>query len=162
MLYKQNENMECNEMFRILVDADGCPVSNIVGKVAEEIGIEVVFYCDMNHEMHVSYGQVIRITPGVDAVDFAIISALKQGDIIITQDYGVAAMALGKKARALHQNGKEYTRDNIDQMLFERHLRKKARRSGKRISGKEPHKRTPEMDRQFEDKLRGVIAQLLG
>lgn len=146
------------QTFRILVDADGCPVTKIVAKVAEEHQIEVLFFCDMNHELQVIYGQIKKVASGRDAVDFAMMSALKQGDIVITQDYGVAAMALGKKARALHQNGKEYTNDNIDQMLFERHLRQKARRSGKRINGKGPQKRTPEIDRQFENKLRSVIA----
>ncbi len=147
-------------MFRILVDADGCPVSNIVAKVAKENEIEVLFYCDIHHEMQVNYGQVIRITPGVDAVDFAIISTLKRGDIVVTQDYGVAAMALGKKAIALHQNGWEYTNQNIDQKLFERHILKKARRSGKHIGGKGPKKRTIEMDVQFEKKLREIILYL--
>lgn len=150
-----------NQTFRILVDADGCPVTKIVAKVAEEYQIEALFFCDTNHELQVTYGQIKKVASGRDAVDFAIISASKEGDIVITQDYGVAAMALGKKARALHQNGKEYTNDNIDQMLFERHLRQKVRRSGKRINGKGPQKRTPEMDRQFEDKLRSVIAQLI-
>lgn len=150
-----------SEKFRVLVDADGCPVTKIVARVAKEYEIEALFYCDTNHELHVDYGQVLRIPPGRDAVDFAMISALNKGDIVITQDYGVAAMALGKKAKALHQNGKEYTSENIDQMLFERHLRKKARRSGKRISGKGPQKRTLEMDKQFENTLRNVIVKLM-
>lgn len=150
-----------SEKFRVLVDADGCPVTKIVARVAKEHGIEAYFYCDTNHELNVNYGQVVRIAPGRDAVDFAMISALKKGDIVITQDYGVAAMALGKQASALHQNGKEYTSENIDQMLFERHMLKKERRSGKRINGKGPKKRTAEMDLQFEKQLRRVIKSKL-
>lgn len=68
---------------------------------------------------------------GADAVDFKLISLLHRGDICVSQDYGVAAMALGKGCYAIHQSGKWYTNENIDQMLMERHLAKKARRSSK-------------------------------
>ena len=57
---------------------------------------------------------------------------LNEGDIVVSQDYGVAAMALGKGAYGIHPSGKWYTDENIDQMLMERHLNKKARRSSKR------------------------------
>lgn len=147
--------------FKILVDADGCPVVQIVSRLAKEYNIEAVFFCDIHHEIEVNYGRVQKITPGRDAVDFAMIGALKTGDLVITQDYGVAAMALGKKAAVLNQNGRAYTSDNIDQMLFERHLLKEARRSGKRIKGKTAKKRTSEQDIHFEQQLRKAIIHML-
>ena len=67
-------------------------------------------------------------------MDYKLISICHKGDIVVSQDYGVAAMALGKNAYAIHQSGKWYTNENIDQMLMERHLNKKARRaSGKKL-----------------------------
>ncbi len=72
---------------------------------------------------------MIVVGAGADAVDYKLISICHKGDIVVSQDYGVAAMALGKGAYAIHQSGKWYTNNNIDQMLMERHLNKKARRS---------------------------------
>ncbi len=68
---------------------------------------------------------MIVVGAGADAVDYKLISICHKGDIVVSQDYGVAAMALGKGAYAIHQSGKWYTDDNIDQMLMERHLNKK-------------------------------------
>jgi uncharacterized protein YaiI (UPF0178 family) len=67
----------------------------------------------------------------------------------VTQDYGVAAMALGKKAYAIHQNGWQYTAENIDRLLMKRHIAKKARRSKKKVHLKGPAKRTEEDDDKF-------------
>jgi uncharacterized protein YaiI (UPF0178 family) len=117
---------------KIYVDADACPVVGIVELVARKNNIPVVLLCDTNHVLSSDYSEVKIIGAGADAVDFALINMCKRGDIVVTQDYGVAAMALGKGAYAIHQSGKWYTNDNIDRMLMERHLNKKSRRaSGK-------------------------------
>ena len=119
---------------QIFVDADACPVVGIVEKTAKEHNIPVTLLCDTNHILYSDYSEVIVVGAGADAVDYKLISLCHKGDIVVSQDYGVAAMALGKKAYAIHQSGKWYTNENIDRMLMERHLNKKARRVHIRIT----------------------------
>lgn len=134
----------------IYVDADACPVVNIVEQEAKKRGISVILLCDTSHVLYSDYSEVKTIGAGPDAVDFALINMCHKSDIVVTQDYGVAAMALGKGALAIHQSGKWYTNDNIDQMLMERHLNKKTRRSGKKhVKG--PAKRTEEDNIRFRE-----------
>ena len=114
---------------QIFVDADACPVVGIVEEIAEKYNIPTTLLCDTNHILYSDYSEVIVVGAGADAVDYKLISLCHKGDVVVTQDYGVAAMALGKGAYAIHQSGKWYTNENIDQMLMERHLNKKARRS---------------------------------
>ena len=112
---------------QIFVDADACPVVGIVETIAEKYNISTTLLCDTNHILYSDYSEVIVVGAGVDAVDYKLISICHKGDVVVSQDYGVAAMVLGKGAYAIHQSGKWYTNENIDQMLMERHLNKKAR-----------------------------------
>ena len=154
----------------IYVDADACPVVRIVEKIAEKYTIPVTLLCDTNHVLQSNYSEVIVVGAGADAVDYKLISMCHKGDNVVSQDYGVAAMALGKGAYAIHQSGKRYTNDNID-----RHLNKKARRaSGKnhikghtmssghrfcadRSGSGDPKKRTPEDDEHFSESFEKMI-----
>lgn len=145
---------------KILVDADACPVVRIVEEIAKEKGIEVTLLCDTNHVLHSDYSEIKIIGAGMDAVDFALITLCKKGDIVVTQDYGVAAMALGKGAYCIHQSGKWYTNDNIDSLLMERHLNKKARRGSSKHHSKGPKKRTIENDEHFEDSFRRLLDKI--
>ena len=140
----------------VYVDADACPVTRIVEKIAKEYGIPVVLLCDTNHVLTSDYSTVKIIGAGADAVDFALINMCVSGDIVVTQDYGVAAMALGKGARAIHQSGKQYTDGNIDGLLADRHIAKVARRKSKNHL-KGPRKRTSEDDKRFEESFRKLI-----
>lgn len=142
---------------KILVDADACPVVQIVEKTARKYEIPVVLLCDTNHVLYSDYSEVKVIGAGADAVDFALVGFCSRGDIVVTQDYGVAAMILGKGAYGIHQSGKWYTNDNIDQMLMERHMAKKARMSKKKHHLKGPAKRTPEDDQRFEASFERLI-----
>ena len=142
---------------KIYVDADACPVVRIVEKLANKYEIPCVLLCDTNHVLYSDYSEVIVEGAGADAVDFKLISLLTKGDICVTQDYGVAAMALGKGCYAIHQSGKWYTNENIDQMLMERHLAKKARRATKKHHLKGPAKRTDEDDRRFEESFERML-----
>jgi len=134
---------------QIFVDADACPVVAIVEKIAKEHNVPVTLLCDTNHVLSSAYSEVVIVGAGADAVDYKVISICHKGDIVVSQDYGVAAMALGKGAYAIHQSGKWYTNDNIDQMLMERHLNKKARRSSHKNHIKGPKKRTEEDNERF-------------
>ena len=125
---------------RIYVDADACPVVRIVEKLAGKYEIPCTLLCDTNHVLASEYSEVVIVGAGRDAVDFKLISLLSRGDICVSQDYGVAAMSLGKGCYAIHQSGKWYTNENIDQMLMERHLANKARRSTKKHHMKGPAK----------------------
>ena len=84
------------ENMKILVDADACPVTGIVENIAKAHGLECILLCDTNHVIHSDYSQVKIIGAGADAVDFALLNLCQRGDIVVTQDYGVAAMILGK------------------------------------------------------------------
>ena len=142
---------------RILIDADACPVVRITERIAKEKGIQVILLCDTNHVLQSDYSEVITVGAGADAVDFKLVSICQKGDLVVTQDYGVAAMILGKGAYGIHQSGKWYTNENIDQMLMERHIAKKARNAKKKHHLKGPAKRTVEDDQHFEDSLRRLI-----
>ena len=147
-------------MSRILVDADACPVIRIVERVAKDCGVLVTLLCDTNHVLISDYSEIKVIGAGADAVDFALINLCRCGDIVVTQDYGVAALALGKGAYAIHQNGGLYTKDNIDQMLMERHLARKARMGKGKHHLKGPKKRTKEEDEAFESAFRKLLMEI--
>ena len=141
----------------IFVDADACPVVRIVEKIAKKYNIAVTLLCDTNHVLNSVYSEVIVVGAGADAVDYKLISICHKGDIVVSQDYGVAAMALGKGAYAIHQSGKWYTNENIDQMLMERHLHKKERRASRKNHLKGPRKRTDEDDERFEKSFEKMV-----
>ena len=147
-------------MNRILVDADACPVIKIVEHIAKAHGIPVTLLCDTNHVLASDYAEVKVIGDGADAVDFALINLCRRGDVVVTQDYGVVALALGKGAYAIHQNGGLYTQDNIDQMLMERHLARKARMGKGKHHLKGPKKRTKEEDDAFETAFRKLLMEI--
>ncbi|MEI3589211.1 YaiI/YqxD family protein [Simiaoa sunii] len=146
---------------QIYVDADACPVVDIVEKTAIKYQIPVTLLCDTNHVLTSGYSEVIVVGAGADAVDYKLISLCHRGDIVVSQDYGVAAMALGKGAYAIHQSGKWYTDENIDQMLMERHLNKKARRASQKNHFKGPKKRTGEDDERFAQSFERMVKAAL-
>ena len=129
----------------------------IIEKIAKDNSVPVMLLCDTNHVLSSTYSKVVVVGAGADAVDYKLISICHKGDIVVSQDYGVAAMALGKGAYAIHQSGKWYTNDNIDQMLMERHLNKKARRSSHKNHIKGPKKRTEEDDVRFAQSFEKML-----
>lgn len=144
-------------MPNIYVDADACPVVGIVEKIAKKYGFPVTLLCDTNHVLSSDYSEVRIIGAGADAVDFALINLCNRGDIVVSQDYGVAAMALGKGAYAIHQSGKWYTNENIEQLLMERYMAKKARRASGKNHLKGPRKRNAEDDLRFEESFEKLV-----
>ncbi|MGL4346157.1 MAG: YaiI/YqxD family protein [Cellulosilyticaceae bacterium] len=136
---------------RILVDGDGCPVIEETIEIAKLFGMEVVVFCDTAHHIEREGATTILIQKGLDAVDFAITNKMQKGDIVVTQDFGLAAMILAKRGYAINQNGFIYTEENIDQLLFRRHIAKLARKSGTRLKG--PKKRTAADDQKFVEGL---------
>lgn len=147
---------------KILVDADACPVVRIVEQIAKEFQIPVVLLCDTNHILRSDYSEIVIVGAGTDAVDFKLVGICREGDLVVTQDYGVAAMILAKGAFGIHQSGKWYTNENIDQMLMERHLAKKERNAKRRNHWKGPTKRTAEDDKRFEISLKKLVEKCLG
>lgn len=140
---------------KIIVDADACPGKNIIEKAAKEYNIEVILYCDINHILNSSYSTVKYMDSGFQSVDMAVANATVKGDIVVTQDFGVAAMVLGKKAFALSPKGYVYDDENIERLLFERHISAKVRRGGGKTSN--PKKRTDEDDERLYKNLVKLI-----
>ena len=145
----------------IYVDADACPVVRQTEDVAQKYGVAVTLLCDTNHVLRSDYSEVKVIGAGSDAVDFALVNLCRAGDVVVTQDYGVAAMALGKSAYVIHQNGWQYTSENIERLLMERHLTKKARRATGKHHLKGPRKRSEDDNLQYKDKLEKLLERLM-
>ena len=142
----------------ILIDADGCPVVDITVKIAAEHKIDCVVLCDTSHVFEKAGAKTITVSKGSDSVDFALVNMVQTGDIVVTQDYGLAAMCLARRAVPISQNGMVYTNDNIDALLNERHTAKKIRMAGGRLKGNS--KRTPEQDMAFERKLKEILEKI--
>ena len=143
----------------ILIDADGCPVVDLTLQVAKQYSVPVIIMCETSHQIERTGAQTLVLDKGMDSVDFALVNRVHPGDVVITQDYGLASMCLARCARVLNQNGLEYTADNIDALLFRRHENKKLIRAGKHPKGSA--KRTAAQDEAFEKSLRTVLSSSL-
>ncbi len=133
---------------QIIVDADACPVKQIIVRLAKQRKIPVTILIDTSHELNDGYSRVITVDKAADSVDYALMGLLTHEDIVVTQDFGLAAMVIGKGARAINQNGLVFTNENMDRLLMERYIGQKVRRVGGRTKG--PSKRTKEDDERFE------------
>ncbi len=142
---------------RILVDADACPVKRIVVRLAKTKQVPVIMVADTSHDLEDGYSEIVIVDKARDSADIKLANLLQKGDVVITQDYGVAAMALGKGAAALDQNGRIYNEENMDRLLFERYLGQKNRCVGgashRAMGMKGPKRRTAEEDASFEKSL---------
>ena len=142
----------------ILIDADGCPVVNLTLQVTKRFSVPVTILCDTSHQIEREGAQTLVFDKGADSVDFALVNRAKPGDIVVTQDYGLAGMCLAKCARVLNQNGLECTADNIDALLLRRYENKKLLRAGKHPKGSA--KRTKEQDEAFVTTLTDILASI--
>lgn len=141
---------------KILVDADACPVVDSTLALAARAGVPVLLLCDTAHRMERPGARTILVDKGADSVDFRLVNLVRPGDIVVTQDYGLAAMCMARQAQVLHQNGILYTDKNIDELLYSRYIGKKLRRAGCRTKGPAP--RTKEQDAAFA----AALTRLLG
>lgn len=140
---------------KILIDADGCPVVKQATQIAKENNIEVVIFCDTSHIINSDYAQIITVSKGADSVDFALVNEVKSDDIVVTQDYGLAAMVLSKGGKAITQNGMIISDSNLGLLLTTRYESKKARMSGAHLKG--PKKRTAQNDEEFIKSFKSLI-----
>ena len=125
----------------VIIDADACPVIRLAIAEAKKRNVPVICVCDTSHEISDEYATTVIVDKGRDSTDLEVIKLCSGGDIVITQDYGVASMALAKKAVCINQNGMYYTEDNIDYLMSIRHAASVERRKHKtRMKG--PSKRT--------------------
>lgn len=140
---------------KIFIDADGCPVVDITVRTAKKYSLECFIICDTAHEFARDGAQTVVVEKGADSVDFKLVNLVGERDIVVTQDYGLAAMCLARKAVPLSQNGLVFTDKNIDELLFSRYVSKKIRNAGGRLKG--PSKRTLEQDERFRQVLEKLI-----
>lgn len=129
---------------RIIIDGDACPSIPIIENKAKEYKIDVIIFCDINHYIQSDYSEVKVVDSAFQNVDMYVVNSATKDDIIITQDYGVAALCLSKESSVISTNGLLFTNDNIDKMLEDRHLAQCIRRAGGRTKG--PKKRSKEQD----------------
>lgn len=146
-----------SKFLRVLIDADGCPVVDETISICKSFGIECLILCDTSHHFDKDGATTYTFAKGNDSVDFALVNMLKKGDVVVTQDYGLASMCLARAVRVINQDGQEYDDNNIDALLLSRHTSTKLRQSGKRIKGR--LKRTKQQDNDFIDGLRKIIME---
>ena len=142
---------------KVVVDADACPVVDITVRLCEKNNVPCLLLCDTAHEIYRQSAQTLVFDKGADSVDFALVNRVSAGDLVITQDYGLASMCMAKGAVVLHQDGWQYTEDNIGALLFQRSESRKYRASGGRIKG--PSKRTKIQDERFTQALTDLLQQ---
>lgn len=136
---------------RVIVDGDACPGREFIEKATKERGVELIIYCSIDHIINSDYAEVRYVDKGSQMVDIKVSNEAKKYDIVISQDYGVAAMVLAKGASAMSTKGKMYTNENIEGLLFQRHISAKVRKAGGKYSN--PKKRTKEDDENLYNAL---------
>ena len=139
----------------IFIDADGCPVVDIAIKVSKENNIHIVVVKNYAVQISDNYAEVVTVDISRDSADYYIANRISPGDILVSQDHGLAAMCLAKGAICINQNGLIINNENIDGMLNRRHMNQKLRREQKIYT--KFKKRNPQADEDFERILRSLL-----
>lgn len=145
----------------VFIDGDACPVKKQVYRGAKAVGLEVTMVTSLAHfsgKKLPNNVKVVYVDEGADSADYRIVALTKPGDILITQDYGLASLVLPKGVRVLHHLGYEYTQENIGQLLESRYLSAQLRKSGQRTKG--PKKFTGDDRGGFKKSFNELLKEL--
>lgn len=142
---------------KIIVDGDGCAGRHVIERIAKDFNIPLLIFCDIHHMISSDYAEVRLVDSGFQSVDMYVVNNCSSGDIIVTQDYGVAALCLPKGAKCISPSGYIFNEDNIDRLLLERHIKSEIRRAGGRTNN--PKKRSSEDDKRLEKRLIKLIKE---
>jgi len=145
--------------FKIIVDADASPFKNEIIDLSMKYNIELFFVFSTSHiSNYPDYVKKIMVDNVKEAADLAVVNLAKENDIIITQDYGLAAMVLAKKSRVLLNRGQVADQKNIDQLLAFRHISAKNRKNRVKVKG--PAKITENDKKKFLNQLEQMIKEI--
>lgn len=145
--------------FSIVVDGDSCPVKTEIIELASRFRIHVLMVSSYDHVLQKSEGvSVIQVDRGQESADLYIANHIAKGDIVVTQDYGLAALVLAKCCHAISPRGELYHTGNIDYLLERRHHHAKARRGGRYFKGPKPF--TEEDRNHFKDMLLKLLQDM--
>ena len=128
-------------MMKVLVDADACPVKDIIIEEAGHAATPVILVSSLSHystQNQPDHVDTVYVEAGPDAADFKIVALADAEDIIVTQDYGLASLLLPKGCTVIHHKGFRYDDKNIDYLLEMRHMGRMIRKSGGRTRGPKP------------------------
>ncbi|RBP45512.1 YaiI/YqxD family protein [Garciella nitratireducens] len=147
------------DKMKILIDGDACPVKNEIFEIAFKYDVEVIYFCSLSHYSESNiFPRKVLVDNESQAVDMEIMRNLDKGDIVITQDYGLASLSLDKNAYVLSFNGKNFTKDNINIYLYQRYL--SAQQRQKRIKTLKQKKRHRKENLKFKEALEKLIGHL--
>ena len=141
---------------RILIDGDGCPVIGLTLDLAGFVPVWV--FTDVNHCPGDPRAKWVSVDEGRDSADLALVNRTQPGDIVVTQDYALAALALARGAVCLHQDGWRFDEAHIDGLLASRHEAQRIRRAGGRTKG--PRRRSKRQDEQYARELASLLAEM--
>ena len=144
---------------KIRIDGDACPNKEEIYSLACQYHREMVVYCDYAHQLNDVNYTLVQCDVGKDSVDMAILDDVEAGDLVITQDYGLASLLLMKNVRVLHVSGQEITKENIELLLMSRYLGAKQRKMNKHIKG--PHARTKDVQDYFTRQVENICKESL-
>jgi len=146
---------------KIVVDADACPVKDVIVDISAELGLPLLMVASLSHTIDVPEGVgVVTVDSSYQATDMAIINRAQAGDVVVTDDYGLASLSLGKGAHPISYRGRLFTHENIGPLLEARHLKSKERRAGLKSRG--PRRFSPEDKRAFSSNLRALLIRIIG
>ena len=142
-------------IMRIFIDADGCPVVKLTINLAKKIRIPVTVVKNYAHNIEDDYADIVTVDISNDSADYYIANHIRKDDVLVTQDYGLAAMALSRQAHVINQNGLIINNDNIMTLLDRRHINQKMRKT-QRVYTK-IRKRTAEDDTAFMHSINKLL-----
>lgn len=142
---------------RILVDGDACPSKEDIVVIAKKYHLPMIVFIDYAHVLNDDDYEVRNVSIGRDSVDMAIVQEVKQNDLVITQDYGLAGLVLSKKAKVLHVSGMIIDEDNINELLLRRYASSKLRKAKQHLKG--PKKRKQEVKDYFMEQLERIVKE---
>lgn len=147
---------------KIIVDADACPVKKEIINLSQKYNLPVLLVMSIAHYSFrdlPEHVKTIYVEKGADHADFKIVQLAEKNDIIVTQDYGLASLLLAKSCRVIHHLAYEYTDQNINKLLQQRHISALERKAGKNT--KRPKKFTKEKQEQFTLYFKKIIQETM-
>lgn len=145
----------------VLVDADACPnqIKKAILEISNFYEYKVFFIASYSHATdQYRNAEWILVDSEPEAVDMYIVNHSIEGNVVITQDHGLASLLVSKGVYVISPRGKRFTDEEMPSLLQSRYYSSKLRRSGHRTKG--PSRFTQEDAERFSESFKNIFSDL--